>query len=256
MVTEATGKSGEYSFISREEGEADAAVQGKRGYPTNFPAADEAKRGFFLTLEGADGCGKSTKARFLAADLEALGREVLSIRDPGCTPTSERIREILLDPAGDPLVPECELLLYEAARAQMVRELIIPALERGAIVICDRFTDSTIAYQAFGHGIDIELVRRANAMGSCGLVPDRTIVFDMDTDESFERATRHGADRLELEGLELQERVRVGYAALAKAEPGRIRVVWGSGEKAEVYGRMLAELVDVLPECASIEAHD
>ena len=212
-------------------------------------------RGVFLTLEGADGCGKSTKARFLTADLEAMGREVVSLRDPGATTTSERIREILLDPEGDPLVPECELMLYEAARAQMVREVIIPALERGAVVICDRFTDSTIAYQAYGHGLDIELVREANEIGSCGLVPDRTIVFDMEIDESFERATRHGADRLELEGLALQERVRAGYAALAKAEPERIRVVWGSGEKAEVYGRMLAELVDVLPECADIEAH-
>ena len=212
-------------------------------------------RGVFLTLEGADGCGKSTKARFLAADLEAMGREVVRLRDPGGTTNSERIREILLDAEGDPLVPECELMLYEAARAQMVREVIIPALERGAVVICDRFTDSTIAYQAFGHELDIELVREANAIGSCGLVPDRTIVFDMEIDESFERATRHGADRLELEGLPLQERVRAGYAELAAAEPERIRVVWGSGEKAEVYGRMLAELVDVLPECADIEAH-
>ena len=219
-------------------------------------AKREAERGFFLTLEGADGCGKSTKARFLAADLEALGREVISLRDPGCTPTSERIREILLDPEGDPLVPECELMLYEAARAQMVRELIIPALERGAVVICDRFCDSTIAYQAYGHGLDEGLVRTANAIGSCGLVPDRTIVFDMDPEESFERATRHGADRMELEGVSLQERVRAGYRALAEAEPERIRVVWGSGEKAEVYARMLAELVDVLPECAEIEAHD
>ena len=105
-------------------------------------------RGVFLTLEGADGCGKSTKARFLAADLEAMGREVVRLRDPGGTTNSERIREILLDAEGDPLVPECELMLYEAARAQMVREVIIPALERGAVVICDRFTDSTIAYQA------------------------------------------------------------------------------------------------------------
>ena len=218
--------------------------------------AESSPRGLFLTLEGADGCGKSTKARFLAADLEAMGREVVSLRDPGCTPTSERIREILLDPHGDPLVPECELLLYEAARAQMVRERIIPALERGAVVICDRFCDSTLAYQAYGHGLDIDLVRRANEIGSVGLVPDRTIVFDMEIEESFERATRHGADRLELEGMPLQERVRAGYAALAKAEPERIRVVWGSGEKAEVYGRMLAELVDILPECARIEAHD
>ena len=218
--------------------------------------AESSQRGFFLTLEGADGCGKSTKARFLAADLEALGREVVSLRDPGCTPTSERIREILLDASADPLVPECELMLYEAARAQMVRERIIPALQRGAVVICDRFCDSTIAYQAYGHGLDETMVRRANEIGSCGLVPDRTIVFDMDIHESFERATRHGADRLELEGLALQERVREGYAELAKLEPGRIRVVSGSGEKAEVYAHMLSELVDVLPECAMVEAHD
>ena len=214
-----------------------------------------AQRGIFITLEGVDGSGKSTKARFLAADLEARGREVVCLREPGGTKISEAIRSILLDPANDEMTNEAELLLYEASRAQLVRQVIEPALARGAVVICDRFYDSTFAYQASARGIDEAIVRRANELGSCGLVPDRTIVFDLDASEAYERATRHGVDRLEQEGVSFQELVRRGYLRLAQEEPERIRVVDGIGDKPEVYGRMLAALVDVLPEAAEIEPH-
>ena len=214
-----------------------------------------AQRGIFITLEGVDGSGKSTKARFLAADLEARGREVVCLREPGGTKISEAIRSILLDPANDEMANEAELLLYEASRAQLVRQVIEPALARGAVVICDRFYDSTFAYQASARGIDEAIVRRANELGSCGLVPDRTIVFDLDASEAYERATRHGVDRLEQEGVSFQELVRRGYLRLAQEEPERIRVVDGIGDKPEVYGRMLAALVDVLPEAAEIEPH-
>lgn len=214
-----------------------------------------AQRGIFITLEGVDGSGKSTKARFLAADLEARGREVVCLREPGGTKISEAIRALLLDPANDEMANEAELLLYEASRAQLVRQVIEPALARGAVVICDRFYDSTFAYQASARGIDEAIVRRANELGSCGLVPDRTIVFDLDASEAYERATRHGVDRLEQEGVSFQELVRRGYLRLAQEEPERIRVVDGIGDKPEVYGRMLAALVDVLPEAAEIEPH-
>ena len=208
------------------------------------------QRGIFITLEGMDGCGKSTKGRMLGAELKLNGREVVTLRDPGSAKVAERIREILLDPTIEGMVPECELMLFEAARAQLTRELIMPALERGAVVICDRYCDSTLAYQAFGRGLDETLIRKANKLGSCGLVPDRTIVFDLEVGESFERATRHGTDRMELDGESFQERVREGYLRIAQEEPERVRVVNGHGEKAEVYALMRDELADLLPELA------
>lgn len=210
--------------------------------------AEQNGRGIFITLEGVDGCGKSTKGRYLAEELTAAGREVVSLRDPGSTEISERIRAILLDPEVEGMVHECELMLFEAARAQLTREVIMPALERGAVVVCDRYCDSTFAYQAAGRGLSEQLVRDANAMGSCGLVPDRTIVFDLEVDESFERATRHGTDRMELDGEPFQKRVREGFLRLAAEEPERVRVVNAHGEKLEVYARMRAELIDLFPE--------
>ena len=212
------------------------------------PSVMPSRPGVFLTLEGADGCGKSTKARMLVADLEKLGREVVHLREPGGTAISEKIRSILLDPENGDMSHECELLLYEASRAQLVNQVIVPALDRGAVVVCDRFYDSTYAYQFGGRGLDEGLVRRANRLGSCGIVPDRTIVFDLEPEESYERATRHGIDRMEAEGISFQERVREGYLKLAANEPHRVRVVNASGEKAEVYERMLTELIDILPE--------
>ena len=210
--------------------------------------AEQNGRGIFITLEGVDGCGKSTKGRYLAEELTAAGREVVSLRDPGSTEISERIRASLLAPEGEGMVHACELMLFEAARAQLTREVIMPALERGAVVVCDRYCDSTFAYQAAGRGLSEQLVRDANAMGSCGLAPDRTIVFDLEVDESFERATRHGTDRMELDGEPFQQRVREGFLRLAAEEPERVRVVNAHGEKLEVYARMRAELIDLFPE--------
>ena len=178
-------------------------------------STNQAEQGVFITLEGVDGSGKSTKGRMLGEELTAKGREVVSLRDPGSTEISERIRAILLDPEVEGMVHECELMLFEAARAQLTREVIMPALERGAVVVCDRYCDSTFAYQAAGRGLSEQLVRDANAMGSCGLAPDRTIVFDLEVDESFERATRHGTDRMELDGEPFQQRVREGFLRLA-----------------------------------------
>lgn len=203
-------------------------------------------RGVFITLEGADGCGKSTQAARLADALEASGREVVRLREPGGTAISEKVRAILLDPANAEMCPECELMLYEASRAQLVREVVEPALSRGAVVLCDRFYDSTYAYQAGGRSLPEGLVRRANALGSCGLDPDRTLVFDLDPELAYARATAGGADRMEAEGLAFQRRVRDAYLRLAQAEPARVRVVDASGEREAVAGRALAALADLV----------
>ena len=210
-------------------------------------------QGIFITLEGADGCGKSTQAARLAARIEATGREVVRLREPGGTPISEKIRALVLDPANAEMAPECELLLFEASRAQLVREVIQPAVARGAVVLCDRFYDSTYAYQAAGRALDEGIIRCANALGSCGVDPDRTLVLDMDTDAALARATRDGADRMEAEGVAFQRRVREGYLRLADEEPGRVRVVDAAGALEEVEARLAAALSDLLPELAGGE---
>lgn len=202
-------------------------------------------RGMFITLEGADGCGKSTQAALLAQTLEAAGREVVRLREPGGTSISEKVRALLLDPANAEMVPECELLLYEASRAQLTRQVIEPALARGAVVLCDRYYDSTYAYQAGGRELPDDLVNAANALGSCGVAPDRTVVLDLDPALAYARATAAGADRMEAEGLAFQERVRAAYLRLAAAEPARVRIVDASGEKNEVAARVLGAIGDL-----------
>lgn len=207
-------------------------------------------RGIFITLEGADGCGKSTQAALLADRVEAAGREVVRLREPGGTPISEKIRALVLDPANGEMCPECELLLFEAARAQLVRQVIEPALARGAVVVCDRFYDSTYAYQAAGRALEQQTIRSGNALGSCGVDPDRTLVLDMETDAALTRATRDGADRMEAEGVAFQRRVREGYLRLVAEEPERVRRVDAGGSVEDVSARLDAALADLLPELA------
>lgn len=199
-------------------------------------------RGTFITLEGVDGSGKSTQASLLVERLREQRREVVALREPGGTPISEKIRALLLDPENAEMADECELLLYEASRAQLVREVIEPALLRGAIVVCDRFYDSTHAYQHGGRGLSDALVSRANELGCCGLSPDVTLVLDIDPAAALARATAQGADRLEAEGLAFQQRVRKDYLALAKADPARVRVIDAAGYPALVAGRIDAAL--------------
>lgn len=207
-------------------------------------------RGLFITLEGADGCGKSTQAAILADRIAATGREVVRLREPGGTAVSEKIRALVLDPENSEMAPECELLLFEASRAQLVRQVIEPALARGAVVVCDRFYDSTFAYQAAGRSLAEPTIRAANALGSCGVAPDRTLVLDMDTDAALSRATRDGADRMEAEGVAFQRRVREGYLRLVAEEPRRVRRVDAAGTVEEVTGRLADALADLLPDLA------
>lgn len=211
-------------------------------------------RGVFVTLEGPDGCGKTTQATLMAEALTAAGREVVRLREPGGTPISEKIRALLLDPANAEMCPDCELLLYEAARAQLTRQTIEPALAAGSVVLCDRYFDSTYAYQAGGRGLDEALVRRANTLGSCGLAPDVTVLLDMPVEAAFRRATKDGADRLEAAGVALQQRVRDAYLQLAEQEPDRVRRVDAEGDVHEVGLRIAAALADVLPELGGAHA--
>lgn len=204
-------------------------------------------RGVFITFEGTDGVGKSTQVAALVERLRKAGVDTLSLREPGGTELSERIRAILLDPGEGEMCAECELLLFEASRAQLVREVIEPALARGAVVVCDRFFDSTYAYQAGGRGLDANMVRRANRLGCCDVVPDRTLVLDLDATEALSRATKQGADRLEAEGVQFQERVRAAYQALAREEPNRVRLIDASGTEAAVGGRIAAAIDDLVP---------
>lgn len=200
-------------------------------------------RGLFITVEGIDGCGKSTQATLIAAALEAAGRDVLRLREPGGVKISEQIREILLDPANAEMGDVCELLLYEAARAQLVHQVIRPALAVGKTVVCDRFCDSTTAYQAFADGLDRGMVSQANELAVDGCRPDLTLVFDLPVEDALRRRSgREAEDRLELKGLEFQERVAAGFRAVAADEPDRVKLIDAGGSIAEVFSGVAAEL--------------
>ncbi len=206
--------------------------------------------GRFVSFEGIDGSGKSTHVARLAKELEGRGREVVLVRDPGSTRLSEEIRALLLDPENSEMARECELLLYEAARAQLVAEVIRPALERGAWVLTDRFFDSTTAYQGGGRAIDADFIRRANELGSLGVAPDLTLVFDLPVEEATRRRGEE-PDRIEREGNAFAETVRKAYLALAEAEGERVRVIDASGTR----GRTFALVEDAISarfgeECA------
>lgn len=202
-------------------------------------------RGIFITFEGGEGSGKSTQIARLAKRLEAGGVAVRTLREPGGTAVGEVVRTLLLDPEHVGLTPAAELMLYEASRAQLVAEVIEPALAAGEVVLCDRFYDSTTAYQGFGRGLDRDRIRQLNTAATDGLVPDRTLVLDVDPAVGIERATRSGADRLEAEGVAFHERVRAGFAAIAAEEPERVRIVDASGDRDTVSALVAAALSDV-----------
>ena len=185
-------------------------------------------RGKFITFEGPEGGGKTTHARRLVEKLQATGCQVLYTREPGGTPTGEAIRGILQhDHAGEPICPETEVLLFAASRAQLVRRVILPALERGEWVVCDRFADSTTAYQGYGRGFPVEQMIAINEFAIKGAQPDLTILLDLPISDGFARLHQRGGekDRIEREALEFHERVRAGYLELARRWPARFRIV-------------------------------
>ena len=204
-------------------------------------------RGRFITFEGGEGCGKSTQVVRLAAALEARGLKVLLTREPGGTRLSELIRTLLKDEAEDPPVDRAELLLFLAARAQLVRNVIAPALEAGTWVVSDRFSDSTVAYQGYGRGLPVDFVRQANDFACEGLRPDLTFLLDLDPETAERRmrgreaATNTSADRIERAGSGFHARLRRGFLELAAADAPRFSVVDASKSPDEVAGVVLGE---------------
>jgi dTMP kinase len=185
-------------------------------------------RGKFITFEGPEGGGKTTQARRLVERLQAAGRKVVYTREPGGTPTGEAIREILQhNKAGEAPCPESEVLLFAASRAQLVRHVIVPALERGDWVVCDRFADSTTAYQGYGRGFSVEQMIAINEFAIDGAQPDLTLLLDLPVSDGFARLAQRGGvkDRIEREALDFHERVRAGYLELARRWPARFRIV-------------------------------
>ena len=217
-------------------------------------AENDAPRGIFITFEGGEGAGKTTHIRFLSEKLRERGREVVRLREPGGTAVGEELRAVVLDPKNDNLSDEAELLIYEAARAQIVAEVIRPALERGAVVLCDRFADSTIAYQVHGRGLAAGFVAPATAAACQGISPDRTILLTTggSARTGLSRATHRGADRLERAGEEFHTRVNEGFLDIARVHADRVRVVQSAARKSRTSELVFRELADLFPWMADV----
>lgn len=194
-------------------------------------------RGKFITLEGAEGSGKSTQAELIKNYLEGLGHNVMLLREPGGVAISEDIRQIILDVNNDQMGDECETLLYMAARAQMVKEVLKPELEKGTIIICDRFLDSTIVYQGNGNGVDVQWIKTLGEFATQGIKPCLTLLFDIDVEKGLSR-TNAQKDRIELRSVEYHNRVRQGYLGLADQEPDRIKVITVDAPADDIFKRV------------------
>ena len=207
----------------------------------------ERPRGRFISFEGLDGSGKTTQIRLLAERLRAQGRDVVIAVEPGGTRVGEQIRAILLDVNNHELAPEAELLLYFASRAQNVAEVIRPALARGALVLADRFTDSTIAYQGYGRGLGEATVRQLHRIACGDLFPDRTLLLDLDPEIGLARARgRGGLNRMDEQAREFYRKVREAYRELARAEPRRFRLIDASEDVEQVAQAVRNALEDIL----------
>jgi dTMP kinase len=205
----------------------------------------------FITFEGGDGSGKTTQVKALESHLIARGKSCIATREPGGTSLGRLIRHALLEVGNQPITSPAELFLYLADRAQHLQEVILPALEQGKVVLCDRYTDSTLAYQGYGRGIDLGLLRTLNDIASRGIRPDLTLLFDCPAEIGLSRtaqrqsqpATLRGrVDRFEEEKIEFHEKVRNGFLELAKAEPQRFRVIDAARSAADVR----QEIMDII----------
>ncbi len=194
----------------------------------------------FITFEGADGCGKTTQIKLIDEYLRSKGYKTLLTREPGSKGLGEKIREILLNYDGE-VSSRCESFLFLADRAQHVDCIIKPALQEGTIVLCDRHTDSTVAYQGYGRGLDIEEIKKLNALATGGLKPDLTIVFDVDIETSQARVGKN-KDRMESAGIEFFKKVREGFLEIAKEEPQRVKVI-NSSDTIENIHKKVVELI-------------
>ena len=197
----------------------------------------------FVTFEGIEGCGKTTQAKLLCEALVDRGYSVVFTREPGGTPAAEELRSFLLKPREERFPPFAELSVYEAARSFHVENLIKPSLKEGAVVICDRFIDSTLAYQGYGRGIDLSLVERLNREATGGLKPDLTVLIDLPVEEAFKRISERRKDRMESESLKFHQRVREGFLEIARREPERFLIVDGRKEVEELHTLILGEVL-------------
>lgn len=196
-------------------------------------------KGKFITLEGPEGSGKSTQAKMLADYLEGKGLEVIRTREPGGVSIAEQLRDILLNPTNI-IYPDTELLLYTAGRAQHTQELILPALEKGKYVICERYTHASIAYQGYGRGLSMELINDLNKVATSGITPILTIILDIDADKGLKRVRESSGqfDRLEAENITFHERVREGYLKMADTDP-KIIILDSTESKEKIHTRII-----------------
>lgn len=198
--------------------------------------AETINRGFFITFEGPEGTGKSTHSARICKDLTNDGHSVLYTAEPGGSLLGEAIRKILLDKHSIALSNLAELLLFEADRAQHMEEIIVPALSDGKIVVCDRFNTATFAYQGYGLGMDMELIKKIDISATKGIDPDITILMDVDVETGLARAGKlRTFDRMEKRGLEFHRRVRAGYLDIADKDPERVKVIKVIGDLEETY---------------------
>lgn len=195
------------------------------------------KNGLFITFEGADGCGKTTQMSMLADYLKSKGYNVVLTREPGAKGLGEKVREILLNYDGE-VSDRCESFLFLADRAQNIDIIVEPAVKEGKIVLCDRHIDSTVAYQGYGRGLNIERINMLNNLATNGRKPDLTFVFDIDVETSMKRVGKE-KDRMESAGIEFHNRVRNGYLELAKQEPNRIKVIDASKSIEEIHEKVV-----------------
>jgi dTMP kinase len=207
--------------------------------------------GQFITFEGVEGCGKTTQIRLLAEALRQKGQKVTLTREPGGCPIADKIRHILLDAENSAMTPLAELLLYAAARAQHITEVIAPALDSGEVVLCDRFTDATVAYQGYGRALDLQQIMQLNSMVASEFTPDLTILLDCPAETGLKRAlarieknsAKNAAalreERFEKESIEFHKRVRDGYLTLAAQESERFVIIDGGGGITETAGAIL-----------------
>lgn len=214
----------------------------------------------FIVFEGVEGSGKSTQAERVSRHLREIGRTSVFTKEPGGTPLSDRIRAILLDPAEDGMDPLTELLLYSASRRQHVVDVIRPSIEHGAVVLCDRFTDATIAYQGYGRGLNLDRLREINHWVTDGLTPDLTVILDLPEDVGLSRARSRNAEqdlelesRLEGEDLRFHRRVREGYLSMAEESPERYALVPADGSEDEVYARVMETLTTRCPDVLKVQ---
>lgn len=201
-------------------------------------------RGLFITFEGTDGTGKSTQIEFAREYFESRGFNVLMSREPGGTSISEKLRAILLDKANGEMSPVTEMMIYAASRAQLVSEVIIPAVNDGTVVICDRFVDSSVAYQAFGRGLG-DMVAEVNSYATTGLAPDITFFMDIDPEVGRSRIAGGELDRLEQEKSDFFRRVYDGYKSIAASDPGRVKTIDASGTIEEVRAAIEVHLDEI-----------